>query len=83
MKYTLPIVALAWAITSCGNNDSEKNNSVNTLDSSTTDSVKNAISDSLPGEKSSSTSEFSKSATSPAGSTGVVDTSGKKPDKKN
>jgi hypothetical protein len=53
MKYTIPIVALAWAITSCGNDNSAKNNSSNTFDSSKTDSLKNIVSDTLPGEGSS------------------------------
>lgn len=80
MKHTLIIVAISLVITSCGNNTSTDNNTTtdSTVITNPVDSIKPLLNDSVPDGNGSSSSDFNKGNTSPAGSTGVIDSSSAK-----
>ena len=81
MKHTLIMAAINLAIASCGNNTSTDSITTDSVTSNTGNTVKPVLHDTIPHGNSSSSSEFSKGNTSPAGSTGVIDSSrAKSPD---
>ena len=80
MKHILIIAAISLAIASCGNGTSTDNNTTadSTAITNPVDSIKPLPNDSVPDGNSSSSSDFNKGSTSPAGSTGVIDSSSTK-----
>lgn len=75
MKHTLIMAAISLAIASCGSNTSTDSITTDSVTIKTGDTVKPLLHDAVPDGNSSSSSEFSKGNTSPAGSTGVIDSS--------